>query len=60
MSWEYGTLATEVYELDKPVGCPLADVEYYTGLLADVRDRSWNRQPERAGSSSRSLRQAIR
>jgi SAM-dependent methyltransferase len=37
MSWEYGTLATEVYELDKPVGCPLADVEYYTGLLADVR-----------------------
>lgn len=36
MSVEYGTLATEVYELDKPVGCPLADVEYYTGLLADV------------------------
>jgi SAM-dependent methyltransferase len=36
MSWEYGTLATEVYELDKPVGQPFADVEYYTGLLADV------------------------
>jgi SAM-dependent methyltransferase len=36
MSWEYGTLATEVYELDKPVGHPFADVEYYTTLLADV------------------------
>jgi SAM-dependent methyltransferase len=36
MSWEYGTLATEVYELDRPVGVPLADVAYYTGLLADV------------------------
>jgi SAM-dependent methyltransferase len=36
MSWEYGTLATEVYELDKPVGRPSADVGYYTGLLADV------------------------
>lgn len=37
MSWEYGPLATEVYELDKPVGRPFADVEYYSGLLADVR-----------------------
>lgn len=36
MSWEYGTLATEVYEFDRPVGRPYADVEYYTGLLADV------------------------
>lgn len=36
MSWEYGTLATEVYELDKPVGHPFADVEFYTGLLAGV------------------------
>src|SRR5215471_2388887 len=36
MSWGYGPLATEVYELDKPVGLPFADVEYYTGLLADV------------------------
>ena len=36
MSWEYGSLATEVYELDKPVGRPFADVEYYLGLLADV------------------------
>jgi SAM-dependent methyltransferase len=36
MSWEYGTLATEVYELDKPVGQAFADVDYYTALLADV------------------------
>lgn len=36
MSWEYGTLASEVYELDKPVGRPSTDVAYYTGLLADV------------------------
>jgi SAM-dependent methyltransferase len=36
MSGEYGALASEVYELDKPVGRPFADVEYYTGLLADV------------------------
>lgn len=36
MSWEYGPLATEVYELDKPVGRPFADVAYYASLLADV------------------------
>ena len=36
MSWEYGTLASEVYDLDKPVGRSFADVEYYTGLLAGV------------------------
>jgi SAM-dependent methyltransferase len=36
MSREYGTLATEVHELDKPVGRPFADVDYYTDLLADV------------------------
>jgi SAM-dependent methyltransferase len=32
-------LAAEVYELDKPVGSPSADVAYYTDLLADVRGR---------------------
>jgi hypothetical protein len=37
VNWEYGTLAAEVYELDKPVGHRFADVEYYTGLLAGVR-----------------------
>jgi hypothetical protein len=36
MSAEYGPLATEVHDLDKPIGRPFADVEYYTGLLADV------------------------
>jgi SAM-dependent methyltransferase len=36
MRWEYGALAIEVYELAKPVGHPSADVDYYTGLLADV------------------------
>jgi SAM-dependent methyltransferase len=39
VSWEYGTLATEVYELDKPIGRSFTDVEYYTGLLADVSGR---------------------
>ena len=37
MNLEYGTLAAEVYELDKPVGRPCMDVEYYTHQLADVR-----------------------
>jgi len=32
----YRTLASEVYDLDKPVGRSFADVEYYTGLLAGV------------------------
>ena len=32
MSWDYGTLATEVYEIDKPIGHSFGDVEYYTGL----------------------------
>ena len=36
MSWEYGALATEVYDLDKPIGHSLGDVEYYTCLLAQV------------------------
>ena len=37
MSWDYGPLAAEVYELDKPVGRPCADVEYYSHLLAAIR-----------------------
>jgi SAM-dependent methyltransferase len=36
VSGEYGTLASEVYDLDKPVGRSFADAEYYTGLLAGV------------------------
>jgi SAM-dependent methyltransferase len=34
VSYDYGTLATEVYELDKPIGHSFGDVEYYTRLLA--------------------------
>lgn len=39
MSWEYGTLATEVYDLDKPIGHSSGDVEYYTRLLATISGR---------------------
>jgi SAM-dependent methyltransferase len=37
VSYDYGTLATEVYELDKPIGHSFGDVEYYSQLLAGVR-----------------------
>ena len=39
MSWDYGTLATEIYEIDKPIGHSFGDVEYYAGLLAGVSGR---------------------
>ena len=39
MSWEYGPLATEVYDLDKPIGHSFGDVEYYTRLLATISGR---------------------
>lgn len=39
MTWDYGTLASEVYELDKPIGHSFGDVEYYTRRLADVTGR---------------------
>jgi SAM-dependent methyltransferase len=39
MNWEYGTLATEVFDLDKPIGHSFVDVEYYTRLLANVSGR---------------------
>jgi SAM-dependent methyltransferase len=39
VSWDYGTLASEVYELDKPIGHSFADTEYYTRLLSEVRGR---------------------
>ena len=39
MNWEYGTLATEVYDLDKPIGRSFGDVEYYTRLLATISGR---------------------
>jgi SAM-dependent methyltransferase len=34
LTWDYGTLASEVYELDKPIGHSFGDVEYYTRALA--------------------------
>lgn len=39
MGWDYGTLATEVYELDKPIGCSFGDVEYYARALAGTRGK---------------------
>jgi SAM-dependent methyltransferase len=36
LGWDYGTLATEVYELDKPIGCSFGDVEYYGRQLAGI------------------------
>jgi SAM-dependent methyltransferase len=39
MNWEYGTLAAEVYDLDKPIGRSFGDVEYYTRLLATISGR---------------------
>jgi SAM-dependent methyltransferase len=34
VTWDYGTLASEVYELDKPIGHSFGDVEYYLRALA--------------------------
>lgn len=39
MGWEYGRLATEVYDLDKPIGHSFGDVEYYARHLAGVTGR---------------------
>jgi SAM-dependent methyltransferase len=39
MSWDYGTLATEIYEIDKPIGSSFGDVEYYTAALAGISGR---------------------
>jgi len=39
MSWDYGRLATEIYELDKPVGRPFPGLAYYTRQLAGVSGR---------------------
>lgn len=36
MGWDYGTLAAEVYDLDKPPGLSFGDVEYYTRELSGV------------------------
>lgn len=39
MSWDYGLLCTEVYDLDKPIGHSFGDVEYYAQQLAGVTGR---------------------
>jgi SAM-dependent methyltransferase len=39
VSWDYGRLVAEVYELDKPVGSTFAGLEYYTRQLAGVSGR---------------------
>jgi SAM-dependent methyltransferase len=39
VSWEYGQLATEVYELDKPVGRPFPGLDYYARQLAGITGR---------------------
>jgi ubiquinone/menaquinone biosynthesis C-methylase UbiE len=36
VSWKYGTLAAEVYDLDKPIGHSFGDVEYYRRHVAAV------------------------
>jgi SAM-dependent methyltransferase len=39
VSWEYGQLATEVYELDKPVGRSFPGLDYYARQLAGTTGR---------------------
>ena len=39
MSWDYGPLVAEVYELDKPVGSTFPALRYYTRRLAGVAGR---------------------
>ncbi|MBM4570042.1 hypothetical protein GS489_06180 [Rhodococcus hoagii] len=34
--WEYGSLATLAYELDKPIGTSFGDVEFYLSRLQGV------------------------
>jgi SAM-dependent methyltransferase len=39
VSWDYGMLSSEIYELDKPIGRSFGDVEYYTRSLSGVNGR---------------------
>jgi SAM-dependent methyltransferase len=36
VSWSYGKLATEVYDLDKPIGFSFGDVEFYRDQLKGI------------------------
>jgi hypothetical protein len=40
VSWDYGRLVAEVYELDKPVGSSFPALRYYTRQLAGVTVRA--------------------
>ncbi len=39
MAWGYGRLATDVYDLDKPIGSSFGDVEFYAETLRDIAGR---------------------
>lgn len=39
MSWDYGMLSSEIYELDKPIGHSFGDVECYTRSLSGTTGR---------------------
>ena len=39
MAAGYGELATEVYDLDKPIGHPFGDVEFYMHVLGGIEGR---------------------
>jgi SAM-dependent methyltransferase len=39
VGWEYGRLAAEIYDLDKPIGHSFGDVEYYRRHLAGITGR---------------------
>ena len=56
MSWDYGRLVAEVYELDKPVGSTFPALRYYTRQLAGVTGRilePGRRNGPRPGSAAR-------
>ncbi len=58
MSWGYGTLVTEVYELDKPIGHSFGDVEYYLRHLAGVTGRILEPTGDMTGAAARAVRRA--
>jgi hypothetical protein len=60
VSWDYGRLVAEVYELDKPVGSSFPGLRYYTRQLAGVTGRILEPPPERAASWFRCSRRASR
>jgi SAM-dependent methyltransferase len=39
MGWGYGRLASEVYDLDKPIGSSFGDVEYYRDSVGGIEGR---------------------